>query len=484
MKKRVDLQKEILETGILLAKEKDRTKLLEMILDKGMRISGCDAGTLYVYENDALTFKIMKTRSMHVSRGGDGERIDLPPVPMREENVCAYAGLHRKIVNIRDVSESEEFDFSGPKKYDSLTGYQTKTMLVLPVMNQEDTLIGVLQLINAMDETGRIIPFSEELEPVILSLTSQAAIVMSNILYLEEMRQQMWSFTEAMAEAIDARTPYNGTHTRKVADYAGTLCDYINELHAQGKEPLFFDENRRDQLVMGALLHDIGKMIIPLEVMNKASRLGNKREQLEARFLLLELKYENAALRGLLPEEDAIARKKQLEELTDLVRESDGAEFLTAEQSEQLEKAFLLSYEVGEERIPYFTEEEKTCLRVVRGTLTKEERDIMETHVEMTERILKKVHFNQYFKNSPRWAVTHHELLDGSGYPRHLTGEQLEPESRILTVADICDALLATDRPYKKPMSRERAFSIMEAMAEEGKLDKTLVGYAKQCLAK
>lgn len=484
MEKRVDLQKEILETGILLAKEKNRTKLLEMILDKGMRISDCDAGTLYVYENHALTFKIMKTRSMHVSRGGDGEPIPLPPVPMREENICAYAGIHRKIINIRDVLSSGEFDFSGPKKYDSLTGYQTRTMLVVPVMNQEDTLIGVLQLINAMDEAGQIVPFSEELEPVILSLTSQAAIVLSNILYLEEMRQQMWSFTEAMAEAIDARTPYNGTHTRKVADYAGALCDYINELHAQGKEPLFFDGNRKDQLVMGALLHDIGKMIIPLEIMNKANRLGSRREQLENRFCLLELKYENAALRGLLPEEEAKKRQKQLKQLTQLVREADGAECLTPKQSEQLEQAFLLSYEVGGEKIPYFTEEEKTCLRVVKGTLTKEEREIMETHVEMTERILNKVHFNQYFENSPKWAVTHHELLDGSGYPRHLKGEQLAPESRILTVADICDALLATDRPYKQPMSRERAFSIMEAMAEEGKLDKTLVGYAKQCLAK
>ena len=128
------------------------------------------------------------------------------------------------------------------------------------------------------------------------------------------------------------------------------------------------------------------------------------------------------------------------------------------------------------------TEEEKECLRVERGTLTEAEREIMESHVAMTERILSKVHFNSYYADSPIWAATHHEMLDGSGYPKGLVKEELALESRIMAVADICDALLASDRPYKEPLPKEDAIQIMERMALEGKLDKKLVGYLKECI--
>ena len=162
--------KKILNIGINLSTGRDRNKILASILESGMEITNCDASTLYLYENDQLSFKIMKTLSMGISRGVDGEAItDIPPVAMKEENVCAYTAIHREIVNIPDVYDSDRFDFSGPKQYDSLTGYHTKSQLVIPLENNENDLIGVLQLINAMDEDGNVIPFDKQYDIIIRS---------------------------------------------------------------------------------------------------------------------------------------------------------------------------------------------------------------------------------------------------------------------------------------------------------------------------
>ena len=169
--------------------------------------------------------------------------------------------------------------------------------------------------------------------------------------------------------------------------------------------------------------------------------------------------------------------------MKELIGKVNSAGFLTDDLLAQLEAVLPLVYVKPDgEELPYFTEEEKECLRVRKGTLTKEERSIMESHVAMTERILSKVHFNSYYADSPVWAATHHECLDGSGYPKGLKAEDLAVESRIMAVADICDALLASDRPYKKPMPKEKAFQIMQSMAEEGKLERKIVEYMQACM--
>lgn len=473
---------DILDIGIQMAKEKDGNHLLSMILNRCMEYTGCDAGTLYLFENNALTFKLMKTNSLNINRGEAGEIINLPPVPMKEENICAYAAIHKKVLNIHDVERSSMFDFSGPKRYDEMTGYCTKSMLVVPMNSHEDRLIGVLQLINAQDEDGVVVNFAKEIEPVIYSLASQAAIVLENLLYTEEIKQQMWSFTEALAEAVDARTPYNGSHIRKVAEYAGKIADHINLLHEQGMEQDYFDFRRKEQLIMGALLHDIGKIIVPLEVMNKIKRLDGKEEVVLARLDLISAYYQIDCLNGCLSAEEEAQKQQELNEVRRVIQDVNGVWIVSEEQKERLEKILSLTYEERGIRLPYFTEEEKECLRVERGTLTNGEREVMESHVALTERILSKVHFYSYYADSPVWAATHHEMLDGSGYPRGLKGEELALESRIMAVADICDALLASDRPYKKPLPKEEAFRVMEGMAEEGKLEKRLVKYLEACI--
>lgn len=297
--------KDILNVGIQLTVEKDGNTLLNTIVDKGMQITNCDASTLYLYEDGVLKFRIMRTISQNVCRGLNGEAIDdIPPVPFKEENVCAYTAIHRKVVNIEDVYDSKEFDFSGPKRYDAMTGFRTQSILVIPVENNTGDLIDVLQMMNAQDENGNVIPFDPQYEIVIRSLGSLAAIELSNIQYVEEIKEQLHSFVEAMATAIDERTPYNGSHTRKVAEYATILAKKINEKYEVGECDEGFDEDRLEKLQLAALLHDIGKMIVPRSVMNRATRMDRDMAALEDRLALLTCYYEIDGLKGKITREE------------------------------------------------------------------------------------------------------------------------------------------------------------------------------------
>lgn len=473
----------LLEISIALSAEKDYNKLFNMILTKSMEISNCDAGTLYLYENDKLYFKIMKTLSKGVDQGSDGSEINLPPVELKPENICAYCAINRQILNIPDVYASESFDFSGPKKYDSMTGYHTGSMVAIPLVDSEDRIVGVLQLINAMNAEGKIIAFDDKLEQIIYALSSQAAIAISNMRYQQELKDQMWSFAEAMATAIDERTPYNASHTRKVAMYSGLMADYINKLHEEGKEDEFFNPERKDQLVMGAWLHDIGKLVTPLEVMNKATRLDGREKDIEKRFDKIRLEARISMLEGKINKEDYEDMVSKTKETYDLIMKANAVGFLDDDTFEALKKTFDYGFTLDNEYTPFFTEEEKECLSIRKGTLTAKEREIMESHVAITTRILDKVHFNTYFKNTPIWAGQHHECLNGKGYPNHLTADDLTLEARILAVADICDALLATDRPYKKPIPKDKAIDIMRDMAKCGNIDSKLVEYMAEILA-
>lgn len=475
---------QILNIGIALTAEKDPNKLLGLIVQTAMELTGADAGTLYLLEDDVLKFRIMKTLSKGIDFGSDGEEIQIPPVPLKKENVCAYAAINGEPLNIADVYESDLFDFSGPKKYDALNAYRTTSLIAIPMVGKDDEVIGVMQLINAMDNAGNIRPFTDEEVKILMALSSQTAIALSNMAYLEEITGQMWSFTEALTEAIDARTPYNASHTRNVALYAGYIVDHINKLYEEKKENIFFDKDHRDQIVLAAYLHDIGKMIVPTKVMNKQTRMDNYMDKILGRLEIIELKLQVEALKGLISEAEFVASKDRIKYTKEIMNAADGAGFLNDELLASVNE--ICQYEYisadSDERIPFFTEEEKECLTIRKGTLTADERKIMEGHVVMTERILSKVHFNRSFAMAPVWAAQHHECINGKGYPKGIGGDDLGIEARILAVADICDALLATDRPYKKPLPKEKAFAIMEDMAKNGMIDEVLVGYMKECI--
>lgn len=475
----------IMDIGIRLSTERDRNRLLMTILDKGMEITNCDASTLYLYEKEELHFHFMKTLSQGVNRGLGGETIDLPPVPMKEENVCSYAAIHREVVNIPDVYKSSRFDFSGPRQYDSLTGYRTQSQLVVPLANNENELIGVLQLINAMDEKGCVIAFNEEYEIIIRALGAIAAIELTNLSYVEALKAQIYSFVEALTTALEERTPYNALHTRNVEKYASLLADYITELHREGKCDKTFDPARKEQLMLAALIHDIGKMVVPLSIMNKATRLDTKIEKIDDRFALLGALYEIDMLRGRITCEEYESVVKDLASELAFIHEIDVINYVSDENCEHIRRLAEKRH-VNEDGtiLPYLTPEEVECLEIRSGTLTVQERREMENHVVMTSKILKKVQFYKGFSMVPKWVGAHHEYLDGSGYPNGLKGDELDLETRLLTVVDIYDALVATDRPYKQPILKPKALQILKDMAKKGKVDLQLVEWLEEALEK
>lgn len=474
----------ILNIGISLTTEKDRNHLLNSILENGMKITNCDASTLYLLENQTLVFKIMKTISQNISRGADGESIQgIPPVALTEQNVCAYSAIHREIVNIPDVYDDASFDFSGPKKYDAMTGYHTQSMLVIPLETNEGELLGVLQLLNAQNAQGEVIPFDVSYEIIIRSLGSLAAVTLMNLQYTEEIKRQLHSFVEAMATAIDERTPYNGSHTRKVAQYTLLLAEYSNRKYREGQCSRYFDEGTLEKLELAALLHDIGKMIVPLSIMNRATRLEEGLENIRQRYRLLKSYYKIDCLEGRHSEQEYLEKIGELEECFAFIEQINQAGFLNDENYQRVQQIAEQQYRTSEgEWIPYLTEQEREYLSIRKGTLTDEDRAKMEGHAAMTEKILSKVHFNRNYQQVPKWAASHHEFLDGSGYPKHLKGEELDIETQMITVADIYDALTARDRPYKEPLSKDVAFRILKDMSTEGKLNMQLVEWLERAL--
>ena len=474
-----------MNTGIRLTTETDRTHMLAAILESGMEITNCDGATLYLYEDNMLSFRLMKTLSKGIDRGMNGDAIDdIPPVPIEEQNVCSYAAIHREVVNIPDVYDSSRFDFSGPRHYDNLNGYRTGSLLVVPIENNEHELIGVLQLINAMDEAGNVIAFDSQYEIIIRSLGSMAAIELTNLSYMEALKTQIYSFAEALTTAMEGRTPYNALHTRNVGRYVNLLTDYINRLHAEGQCEEYINAADKDQLMLAALVHDIGKMVVPLSTMNKATRLEADMEKIEERFKLIKALYKIDLLEGSLTGQEYEAAVAELDAELEFICRIDKADYVDDEAYAHVAELAEKKH-VGKdgEELSYLTEREVACLSIRSGTLTAEEREEMENHVVMTSRILEKVQFYPGFSMVPKWVGAHHEYLDGTGYPNHLKGDELDFETRLLTVVDIYDALAATDRPYKKPIPRDKALDILRDMVQKGKVDGRLVEWFGQALA-
>ncbi len=465
----------ILNIGVLLSSERDPGRLLEEILSSVMELAHCDAGTLYLLEGDALRFRILRNDTLKTYSGADGVLPDLPPVPLTPENMCARALLEGRTLHVADVTNSPDYDFSGSARYDAMTGYRTRSMLAVPMRNRAGEPLGVLQLINAMDAHGNVQPFAEETALVLESLASQAAITIQNIRYIREIHGLLRSFVHVMSCAIDARSPYNGNHSRSMAAYGEAFLDYCNALARERGEALPFPPQRREELIMSIWLHDIGKLVIPLEVMDKPLRLLPEQHsafmhRMEVIGLLAEL--DTLAGRG-----DGQKTAQQIAEATELVNRANGVGFVTDEMLAALEQLTKRTWRdrSGKEQ-PWLTPEEYAMLSIRKGTLSDAERKVIQSHVEMTQKLLSQIRFSPEMSHVPEWAAAHHELLNGSGYPNRLSGDQIPAEVRILTILDIFDALTADDRPYKPGMPVKRALSVLDEMANrEGKLDPDLV---------
>jgi len=488
--------------GIALSAERNAPRLLETILLGAKEITGSDGGTLYtVTEDRKLRFEIMRTDSLGVALGGTtGKDIPFAPLPLYAEDgtpnnnmVAAYAVLHDCTVNIKDAYTAEGFDFSGTRKFDEKTGYRSKSFLTIPMKNHENEIIGVLQLLNARDEeTGDIIAFSPENQQLVESLASQAAVALTNHNLIEGLKQLFESFIELIAEAIDEKSPYTGGHCRRVPELSMLLAKAANACSDGPLRDFRMSDKELYEMKIASWLHDCGKVTTPEYVVDKATKLStifDRIELIDQRFELLKKQRETEMLRrqlAALQKDDAAAAATLEAEHGALVAQLDadreflrnaniGGEFMTPEHQERVRAiaAYPLLNAAGES-VSFLSENEVYNLNIARGTLTAEEREIINNHIVVTINMLESLPYPKDLQRVPEYAGGHHERMDGKGYPRGLTREQMSIPARIMGIADIFEALTARDRPYKKAKTLSESLFILGKMKLDHHVDPDL----------
>ena len=416
------------EIGIALSGVTNLTILLEMIVDHAREFTNADAGTLYLREGDALHFKIVQNNSLGIRMGGtSGEDIPFPPVELKETNVSAYVAIKGTPVNIPDVYETDLFDFTGPKNFDQSSGYRSKSMLVIPMRNHENDVIGVLQLLNAQNmKTDEVIAFSKDYENLSESLASQAAVAVTNAQLIHEMGELFDAFAEVMATAIDEKSPVTGGHIRRVANMTLTFAEILTENKGKYKD-IKFNPEQMHELRIAAWMHDIGKVTTPVEIVEKAKKLQTIFdrihyvdlricyiiEQIEKDFLneKIGLLEKRAAQKEILSLEDK--RKIKREELIDIrnfIKQCNNpGEFLEDEKLARLEEISKMTWQDfdGNEQ-QLLDEDEVLNLSIRRGSITESERKKMQNHAAVTLKMLQKIPFTKKLKNIPLYAGAHH----------------------------------------------------------------------------
>jgi hypothetical protein len=361
-----------------------------------------------------------------------------------------------------------------------MTGYHTRAMLVIPICTQgglENEVLGVIQMINPIDpNTGELGVYGNINDPPILpALAKIAANTLSNLMYVKELRSLLRSFAAVMTQAIDERSPYNNNHTQNVALLCERFAIYLGDIYPLG-HVFHFDSLHTERLILAALLHDIGKIITPLSVMDKANRLGERLEGIQYRFELKKCQNEIDWLHKKISENEYYAERDFISDSLTFIEHVNTMGFLTDDQLDVVKEICGIKYRNFEGAVVELLEPgdvEALCIK--KGTLTSYEREIMQQHVIITGKMLDNIPFRKYYDNVPLWASCHHEFLDGSGYPKGLSGDDIPIESCIITIMDIFDALIDNDRPYKKGKKKKKALGILKKMSEDGKLHKRLV---------
>ena len=488
--------KKLSDIGRALSGVHDLNTLLEMIVDQARSFTKADAGTLYILEENTLRFQIVQNDSLKIRMGGKtGDTIPFPPVELKESNVSAYVAIKGEPVNIPDVYDTDLFDFTGPKKFDQSTGYRSKSMLVIPLKNHEDDVIGVLQLLNATNAINKeVIPFSKDYVNLSESLASQAAVAITNAKLISNMAELFEAFVKVMATAIDEKSPVTGGHIRRVANLTLTMAEFINE-HEDGifKEKKF-SPDQMYELRIAAYMHDIGKVTTPVEIVEKAKKLQTIFDRihyvrLRMDYIIQKVKLEGQQIKINLLESGAVKTEvekveadlnnkiEELKEIRSFINKcNEPGEFLEDETLERLKEISQRTYldNEGEEQ-PFLTEDELLNLSIRRGSITETERKKMQDHAAVTLRMLNQIPFTKKLKNIPNFAGAHHEFINGNGYPLGLKGDQIPFEGRLMAVTDIAEALTASDRPYKKAMPLETVYRILRSMSDKGELDNDLV---------
>lgn len=490
--------------GIALSAEKNTPRLLETILLEAKSITNADGGSLYTVSGDGqhLNIEIMRTDSLNFAHGGTtGNPVSIPPIPLYLEDgspnthlVSTSAVLEDKTISIPDAYTAEEYDFSGTRDFDAKHLYRSRSFLTIPMKNHENDIIGVLQLINAKDPgTEEIISFTESDRFFAESLASQAAVVLTNKRLIDELQNLFEALVKLVATAIDEKSPYTGSHCKRVPAITKLLADAAHNAHQGPFKDFILTDQSRYELEMASWLHDCGKITTPEHVMDKATKLEtvyDRMHTIDTRFEIVKRDLRIRMLEQILEDQEnganeintdhekeynsAIVRLE--DDLSFLHKCNSGGEYMPPEDKQRVKQigAHQWTGPDGKEQ-PLLSDNEIDNLSITRGTLTQEERNIINYHVTATIKILESLPFPKHLANVLEYAAAHHEKINGKGYPYGLAGEQISVHSRIMAIADIFEALTNCSRPYKVGMTLSQALSTLQKIADAEEIDKDLL---------
>ncbi|WP_368647514.1 GAF and HD-GYP domain-containing protein [Castellaniella ginsengisoli] len=473
-----------------LSAERHLPRLYDRIIEAAQDFTHADGGTLYILEGQGvgqgLRFEVMRTLSLDIRAGGDsGQAIDLRPIPLwlddgrpNHQNVCAHVWHQGTLVNIADAYEVEDFDFSGTRAFDRAMHYRTVSLLTLPLQNHAGDIIGILQLVNArVPGTDRVQAFDPAFEPLVLALASSAAVTLDKQQLLQGHKDLLDAFIRTIAQAIDAKSAHTSAHCQRVPVLTELIAQAACHADTGPLKDFDLDDEGWYELRVAAWLHDCGKLATPDSLLDKSTKLhalSDRIETVQARYAAL-IAQETAAAAN---QGDARlqARILQLREDCDfLARANIGGEFMRPEDQQRVRDIAAQSWtdHTGAIR-PLLTAEEADMLCIARGTLNGEERQRINRHIDVTLQMLEAMPFPKTLARVPEYAGGHHEKVDGTGFPRGLTGDQMSWPARMMAIADIFEALTARDRPYKPPMPLSQALSILRDMRDRRHIDADL----------
>jgi len=481
---------ELLRIGVALSKERDINRLLEAILIAAKDITNADGGTLYrMTDEQALRFEIMRNDSLGIAMGGtSGVEIPFYPVNLFDKDgnpvlsmVAAYAVHHDQSVNVADAYTEAGFDFSGTKNFDKKTGYRSISFLTVPMKNHEGEIIGVLQLINAKNRaTGKVVAFSEEDQQLAESLASQAAIALTNRLLINHLETLFESFIQMINAAIDDKSPYTGGHCERVPTLTMMLAEAVNNCKTGPLRDFSMSDRDRYELKIAGLLHDCGKVTTPVHVVDKATKLQticDRIDLIDTRFEIIRRDAQLALLTGSASEATTRELLKDIEADREFLKRANvGGEMMSEADIDRV-KAISERYRwcrADGSTTAFLTADEVENLTICAGTLTSAERQIINHHIEVTIQMLESLPWPKHLKHVPEYAGGHHERMDGKGYPRGLTRDQMSVQARCMGIADIFEALTAKDRPYKKGKTLTESLTILGKFKLNGHIDPDL----------
>ena len=481
--------------GIALSSETNLGRLLELIVKEARNFTNADAGSLYLVDHDKnyLHFEVAQNDTLKKRADLKSETFKPYSLPLDKNSIAGYVAITGETLNIADVYHlSPEAGFEFNRDFDKRNKYRTKSMLLVAMKDTEGKIIGVLQLINSTNTQGKVVTLATKIETVVSSLASQAAVAIKNAQLLKEIKDVFDALIRYSVSAIDARSPFTAGHSRRVAEYSMALAQAINDTHEGPYADISFSSAQLEELNYSAWLHDIGKIGVRECVLDKKTHLSdaemdaliNRFENIKASVITetqekkLTLFHSNRENSKDIKQIDSElkARLHQIDEKLAFIKTINECNLLKDSDINHLEEIYVKKYvNLEGEKRNYLTDFEFENLSVKKGNLTKSEIEEIQSHVTHTENIVNNIPFTGHLKRVPVFAAGHHEMLDGSGYTKHIKAEDIPIQTRIITISDIYEALIAKDRPYKKSLDPIKSLAILKEEAQNNKLDKELV---------